>query len=110
MRVFITLIAIALLSGCATLPRSTDQNLTVGSVQREVRIGMSGAEVAEALGSPNIVITDETATKPGFTTKSQLILSNRNRTVPPLRSDSWTIGVRSLQRRAAREIQAVSER
>jgi len=33
--------------------------LTAGTVQREVRIGMSGAEVATALGSPNIVTTDE---------------------------------------------------
>ena len=28
-------------------------------MQREVYIGMSGAEVAEVLGSPNIVTTDE---------------------------------------------------
>lgn len=33
--------------------------LTVGTVQREIRKGMSGAEVAEALGSPNVVTTDE---------------------------------------------------
>lgn len=33
--------------------------ITVGAVQREVRVGMSGAEVAEALGSPNVVTTDE---------------------------------------------------
>jgi len=33
--------------------------LTVGTVQREIREGMSGAEVAAALGSPNIVTTDE---------------------------------------------------
>lgn len=33
--------------------------LTVGAVQREIREGMSGAEVAAALGSPNIVTTDE---------------------------------------------------
>ena len=33
--------------------------LTVGTVQREVRKGMSGAEVAQVLGSPNIVTTDE---------------------------------------------------
>jgi len=35
------------------------RRLTVGTVQREVRKGMSGAEVLEALGSPNIVSTDE---------------------------------------------------
>ena len=33
--------------------------LTVGTVQREIRVGMSGAEVAGVLGSPNIVTTDE---------------------------------------------------
>jgi outer membrane protein assembly factor BamE (lipoprotein component of BamABCDE complex) len=34
-------------------------NLTVGKVQREVRVGMTSAEVVEALGSPNMVTTDE---------------------------------------------------
>ena len=33
--------------------------LTVGTVQKEIRRGMSGADVAAALGSPNIVSTDE---------------------------------------------------
>lgn len=33
--------------------------LTVGTVQREIRVGMSGAQVVEVLGSPNIVTTDE---------------------------------------------------
>lgn len=33
--------------------------LTVGAVQREIRVGMSGSEVASVLGSPNIVTTDE---------------------------------------------------
>ncbi len=37
----------------------TGQNLTVGKVQREIRVGMTSAEVAETLGSPNIVTTDE---------------------------------------------------
>lgn len=34
-------------------------NLTVGTVQREIHIGMSGADVAQTLGSPNIVTTDD---------------------------------------------------
>lgn len=34
-------------------------SLTAGVVQREIRIGMSGADVAAVLGSPNIVTTDE---------------------------------------------------
>lgn len=37
---------------------ATDK-ITVGKVQREIRIGMSSAQVIEALGSPNIVSTDE---------------------------------------------------
>ncbi len=33
--------------------------ITVGTVQRKIELGMSSAAVAEALGSPNIVTTDE---------------------------------------------------
>jgi outer membrane protein assembly factor BamE (lipoprotein component of BamABCDE complex) len=33
--------------------------LSVGAVQRSVKVGMTDAQVAEALGSPNIVSTDE---------------------------------------------------
>jgi outer membrane protein assembly factor BamE (lipoprotein component of BamABCDE complex) len=33
--------------------------LTVGTVQREIRHGMTGGEVAAVLGSPNIVSRDE---------------------------------------------------
>lgn len=33
--------------------------MTVGTVQREIRKGMSGAEVLETLGSPNVLSTDE---------------------------------------------------
>lgn len=35
------------------------ERLTVGTVQREIKVGMSSAAVAEALGSPNVVTTDE---------------------------------------------------
>lgn len=38
---------------------SSDERLTVGTVQRDIEVGMSGAEVAEVLGSPNVVTTDE---------------------------------------------------
>ena len=37
---------------------STDR-VTVGTVQKEIRVGLSAAEVAATLGSPNIVSTDE---------------------------------------------------
>lgn len=35
------------------------EKMTVGTVQREIKVGMSSAAVAEALGSPNVVTTDE---------------------------------------------------
>ena len=35
-----------------------ERQMTVGTVQKEIRKGMSAADVAEALGSPNIVTTD----------------------------------------------------
>ena len=41
------------------LHSTQDRELTVGTVQREIKKGMSGAEVAEILGSPNIVTKDE---------------------------------------------------
>jgi outer membrane protein assembly factor BamE (lipoprotein component of BamABCDE complex) len=33
--------------------------MTLGAVQREIRVGMSGSDVVAALGSPNVVTTDE---------------------------------------------------
>ncbi|HUV84918.1 MAG TPA: hypothetical protein VMV86_04365 [Methanosarcinales archaeon] len=42
----------------SSLPSTQERETTVGIVQREIRVGMSGAEVAEALGSPNIVTQD----------------------------------------------------
>ena len=53
--------------GCAANRHAEDvrkatqdgDRITVGTVQKEIRKGMSGAEVVAALGSPNIVSTDE---------------------------------------------------
>ena len=60
MRVIILFIAATQLLGCSLLQGyGHERDLTVGTVQKEIRIGMSGAEVAAALGSPNIVSTDE---------------------------------------------------
>jgi outer membrane protein assembly factor BamE (lipoprotein component of BamABCDE complex) len=69
MRVFIIAItAVSLLSACqtpqehASAVREAQQagdKMTVGKVQREIRVGMTNAEVVEALGSPNMVTTDE---------------------------------------------------
>ena len=50
------------LAGCTTGQQynpQADETLTVGTVQKEIRIGMAGGTVAEVLGSPNIVSTDE---------------------------------------------------
>ena len=55
-----------LLSACMTAPQhreavqdTSGDRVTVGNVQREIKIGMSGSDVAKALGSPNIVTTDD---------------------------------------------------
>ena len=60
-------IAGALLTGCQTTGQHLDdvraadseKTLSVGKVQREIKVGMTGGQVAEVLGSPNIVSTDE---------------------------------------------------
>ena len=41
--------------------RAADENdrMTVGTVQKEIRIGISATDVATILGSPNIVTTDD---------------------------------------------------
>ncbi|MFO0729670.1 MAG: hypothetical protein U0231_13000 [Nitrospiraceae bacterium] len=36
-----------------------EDRLTVGKVQGEIKLGMAASQVAELLGSPNIVTTDE---------------------------------------------------
>jgi outer membrane protein assembly factor BamE (lipoprotein component of BamABCDE complex) len=54
-----------LLSGCMSAGehraavQGEGDKLTVGTVQREIKIGMTGADVARVLGAPNIVTTDE---------------------------------------------------
>lgn len=42
----------------SSLPSTQAEEMTVGVVQKEIRVGMSGADVAQALGSPNIVTKD----------------------------------------------------
>lgn len=62
----LALLTVTLLAGCQTaalhradVQDSSTDRMTVGRVQKEIRVGMSGADVAQALGSPNIVSTDE---------------------------------------------------
>lgn len=59
-------IALVFVTGCVDashhaqkLHSADERAVTVGIVQREIRPGMSGAAVAEALGSPNIVTRDD---------------------------------------------------
>jgi len=63
---FISLALVVLLTGCSARHHAQDvqsglegDRLTVGNVQREIHKGMSGSEVLETLGSPNVVSTDE---------------------------------------------------
>lgn len=63
----IATISCVVLTGCAQkaswhadeVARSEKLNFTVGEVQRNIKKGMTGGQVAETLGSPNIVSTDE---------------------------------------------------
>ncbi len=55
-----------LFAGCVAVSEQTAEvgdtsakKLTVGTVQKEIRIGMNAVAVAEVLGTPNIVSTDE---------------------------------------------------
>jgi outer membrane protein assembly factor BamE (lipoprotein component of BamABCDE complex) len=62
------LLPMAFISGCMSasqhqqaLHSSREREMTVGIVQKEIRVGMSQADVAMALGSPNIVTRDSDA-------------------------------------------------
>jgi len=59
-------LAALLMAGCSATHHTADvreaddlDRVTVGTVQKEIRIGMSAADVAIVLGSPNIVTTDD---------------------------------------------------
>jgi len=60
------ILAALLAAGCSATHHAADvreaddiDRVTVGTVQKEIRVGMSAAEVATVLGSPNIVTTDD---------------------------------------------------
>ncbi len=62
----ITAMAALLTAGCSATHHAADvreaddiDRVTVGTVQKEIVIGMSAADVAAVLGSPNIVTTEE---------------------------------------------------
>ncbi len=61
-----SLLVFGLMSGCTTaaqhqqsLHSTQERKMTVGTVQKEIKKGMSQADVAIALGSPNIVTKDK---------------------------------------------------
>lgn len=64
---WMVLLAATIVAGCSAADHAAAVNaaqgrnvpLTVGTVQREIRVGMTNAQVAETLGSPNMVTTDE---------------------------------------------------
>jgi outer membrane protein assembly factor BamE (lipoprotein component of BamABCDE complex) len=68
MKIILPLLVVLLVASCLSparhsadvqAGRDAGDRLTVGKVQREIREGMTNAEVAEVLGSPNMVTTDE---------------------------------------------------
>ena len=65
-KIIFGVLALTVLSGCmsasshrAKVQDETGDRLSVGTVQREIRIGMPSASVVQVLGSPNMVTTDE---------------------------------------------------
>ena len=65
-RSIFAVLALTVLSGCmsasshhAKVQDDAADRLSVGTVQREIRIGMPSASVVQVLGSPNMVTTDE---------------------------------------------------
>ncbi len=67
LRVVTILAASAIVFGCQSAAehaadvraaRDTGDRVTVGTVQREIRVGMTSADVVGVLGSPNMVTTD----------------------------------------------------
>lgn len=66
MKRFIMFLPLVMLSACAQVGEhrkavsdSSEQKLTLGVAQKEIKVGMSQADVAKALGSPNMVTKDK---------------------------------------------------
>ena len=65
-KVRLLFLSVIFLAGCSTagshlksVKSDGADRVTVGKVQREIRIGMPSSQVIEVLGSPNVVSTDE---------------------------------------------------
>lgn len=58
--IIVAMILMGTLAGCGgRTAEIKEDRLTVGKVQGEIKVGMPASQVAELLGSPNIVTTDE---------------------------------------------------
>lgn len=58
--IIVAMILMGALAGCGgRTAEIKEDRLTVGKVQGEIKVGMPASQVAELLGSPNIVTTDE---------------------------------------------------
>ena len=59
----VVVLANMLIVGCVSQPVNNNlqqgDRITVGTVQKEIKVGMSAASVASVLGSPNIVTSDD---------------------------------------------------
>ena len=53
--VFLTAFALLASACSSTSDNAADKRLTVGLVQKEIKVGVSSVKVAQTLGSPNIV-------------------------------------------------------
>jgi outer membrane protein assembly factor BamE (lipoprotein component of BamABCDE complex) len=71
--------------------------ITVGTVQRQIKIGMSSADVIEALGSPNVLTTDEQ--------RREVWVYDKIATDVAASSGYWTIGLIGQQAGAASKSQ-----
>lgn len=101
------LLAILVCTGCAQnaawhsdqVSKTEKNNLTVGTVQRSIHKGMSGGQVAEVLGSPNIVSTDENGQEVWIYDKfyTEGVVSGSN---------GWTFGLSNVAAGAARTSQS----
>jgi len=85
--VYFILFGALIIGGCAPATYHRNQlrddsgdRLTVGTVQREIKVGMPTAQVAEILGAPNVVSTDEERREVWIYDKmaTEVIYSNSN--------------------------------
>ncbi len=65
MKKILILLMLVTVTGCvsaqnhrADVQDDSGDRISVGTVQKEIRVGMSGADVVSVLGSPNMVTTD----------------------------------------------------